>query len=67
MQDKTIVLRKQAHWYIINSQDGSEEDILRTLLQYSQLDDCNLEEGDIHELLERLGWELEVHSNLKVA
>lgn len=61
MVKKTIVLRKEDHWYIISSQDGDESKMLLTLLEYSQKERYNIEPDEVYELLDRLGWEVEVY------
>jgi hypothetical protein len=64
MEEKTIVLRKGAHWYILNSSAGDEQEILLTLLEYAEQRTYNIDRADVLALIDRLGWSLEVHENV---
>ncbi len=67
MDGKTLVLRKDRHWYVINSRDGDEREILLTLLAYSEDGVHGIERGEVLEVMSQLGWELEVYDNTQVA
>jgi hypothetical protein len=67
MEEKTIVLKKNGHWYILNSCAGDEREILHALLEYSEQQEYDIERSDVVELIHQLGYELEVHNNLNVA
>ncbi len=64
MSDKTMVLRKEGHWYVINSQNGDEREILLTLLEYAEQRKYDIARGEVVDLIGQLGWQLEVHDNL---
>lgn len=67
MGRKTMVLRKQDHWYIISSGAGEESELLLALLEFAEQTEYNIERGEVEALLQRLGWTLEIHDNLNVA
>lgn len=67
MPEKTLVLRKDNHWYVINSASGDEEEILLTLLSYSENKSFNLEEQEVLQLVDRLGYTLEVYDGVDAA
>ena len=59
MLEKTIVLRKNGHWYVINSQAGDEKEILLALIEYSEQKKYDIEMTEVNELAEQLGWKVE--------
>ncbi|MCL2000163.1 MAG: hypothetical protein FWG74_01895 [Planctomycetes bacterium] len=61
MLDKTIVLRKKGHWYIINSRTGDEKEIILTLMEYSEQKKYDIAKDEVYALMEQLGWKLEVY------
>lgn len=67
LDNKTIILRKGAHWYVINSDTGDEAEMLLALIEYSEGETYNINRSEVLELVDRLGWELEVHNNLGAA
>lgn len=67
MHDKTLVLRKDAHWYVISSACGDEREILLALLEYAEEARFNIGRDEVYALLERFGWVLEEHDNLAAA
>lgn len=67
MSDKTIVMRKAGHWYVINSETGDEKEMLLTLLQYSENKEYNIEQTDVLSLADQLGWEIDVYPNVGAA
>jgi len=67
MKPKTMILRKGSHWYVISSEDGDEREILLTLLEYSEQTTYNIERTEVLQLIDQLGWELEVVPNLDAA
>ncbi len=66
-QGRTIVLRKADQWYIFNSQDGDERQILIALLNLSEQELDKFEGEDVFKMVESLGWRLEVYQNLERA
>lgn len=64
---KTIVLRKGDQWYIFNSKDGDEREILMTLLNLAEEELYAFDRSDVMQLIEQLGWKLETHENLEKA
>lgn len=67
MPERTIVLRKDEQWYVVNSADGDEEAILLTLLEYAEHETYNIDRGEVFALAGRLGWDVEVHGTLGAA
>jgi hypothetical protein len=67
MPEKTLVLRKDAQWYVVTSDAGDEREILLTLLEYSEKTTYNVEREDVLELIDHLGYRLEVHEGLGMA
>ena len=65
--NKTIVLRKDGHWFIINSKDGNPRDIILTLLEYSENKRYSIGKEDVSTLCEKLGYSLEIHENIDLA
>ncbi|MFH0910076.1 MAG: hypothetical protein V1918_00990 [Planctomycetota bacterium] len=63
MSDKTIVLKKDGHFYIINSATGDEREILLTILEYSENRKYNISRNEVLALIKELGYELEVYQN----
>lgn len=64
MNERTIVLRKRGHWYVVNSRSGDEREALLTLLEHAENRRYEIGRDDVIELIRELGWELEVHDNL---
>jgi hypothetical protein len=67
MSDKTIILKKDGHWYIINSAAGDEREILLTLLEYVENRKYNISKSEVLALIEKLGYSLDVHQNFGIA
>ena len=61
MFEKTIVLRKKDHWYVLNSRTGDEKEILLALMEYSERKKYDIAEDEVYALMEQLGWKLEVY------
>ena len=61
MREKTMVLRKNGHWYVLNSNSGDEREILLTLMEYAEQERYDISREDVYKLMERLGWRLEVY------
>lgn len=61
MLDKTIVLRKKGHWYVLNSRTGDEREIILALLEYAEQEKYDISAGEVYQLMEKLGWRLEVY------
>ncbi len=61
MRDKTIVLRKQGHWYVLNSRTGDEKEIILALMEYAEQQTYDISRDDVYNLMDRLGWKLEVY------
>lgn len=61
MADKTIVLRKKGHWYVLNSQTGDEREIILTLMEYAENEHYDIQPSEVYSLMEQLGWKLEVY------
>ncbi len=57
---KTIVLRKDDHWYVINSGSGDEKEILLALIEYSEQQVYNIQRGEVDKLITELGWEVQI-------
>ena len=57
--DKTIVVHKDEHWWIINSSKGDEKEILRMLLKYAKDEKHTLQEWEALSLIDQLGYKLE--------
>lgn len=67
MSAKTIVLRKDGHWYVISSSEGDEREILLKLLEYAENRTYNIGRREVVDLIEKLGYTLEIHNNLGMA
>jgi transcription antitermination factor NusG len=63
MTDKTIVLKKDGHWYVISSSTGDEREILLTILEYAENRKYNIAKSEVLSLIEKLGYELDVHED----
>ena len=61
MPDKTIVLRKQGHWYVLNSRTGDEKEIILALMEYADQQKYDISHDDVYNLMDKLGWKLEVY------
>ena len=61
MYDKTIVLRKNGHWYVINSQTGDEREIILALMEFAEQEKYDISVDEVYSLMEQLGWKLEVY------
>ncbi len=61
MSDKTIVLRKRGHWYVLNSRTGDEREIILALMEYADNRKYDISHDDVYNLMEKLGWKLEVY------
>jgi hypothetical protein len=61
MREKTMVLRKNGHWYVLNSNSGDEREILLTLMEYAEQERYDISRDDVYKLMERLGWRLDVY------
>jgi hypothetical protein len=61
MPDKTIVLRKQGHWYVLNSRTGDEKEIILALMEYADQKEYDISHDDVYNLMDKLGWKLEVY------
>ncbi len=61
MHDKTIVLRKQGHWYVLNSRTGDEKEIILALMEYADQQKYDISHDDVYNLMDKLGWKLEVY------
>ncbi|MBN1256564.1 MAG: hypothetical protein JXA52_02530 [Planctomycetes bacterium] len=67
MSDKTIVLKKDGHWYVINSAEGDEREILLTIIEYAENRKYNITKNEVLALIEKLGYELDIHNSFGVA
>ncbi len=61
MNDKTLVLRKQGHWYVLNSRTGDEREILLALMEYAEQETYGVSLDEVYGLMERLGGRLETY------
>lgn len=61
MHEKTIVLRKQGHWYVLNSRTGDEREIILALMEYAEQEKYDISVNEVYQLMEQLGWKLEVY------
>ncbi len=61
MNEKTIVLRKNGHWYVLNSETGDEKEIILALMEYAEKEQYGIEPNEVYSLMEQLGWKLEVY------
>ncbi len=61
MYEKTIVLRKKGHWYVLNSRTGDEKEIILALMEYAEQQKYDISTDEVYRLMERLGWKLEVY------
>ncbi len=59
--EKTIVLRKNGHWYVLNSSTGNEREIILALMEYAEQKQYEIELDEVYSLMEQLGWKLEVY------
>ena len=67
MNSKTIVLRKDDHWYVINSLAGNEREILLTVLEYAERRSYNIRKDEVLALASQLGYEIDIQENLELA
>ncbi|MCC8190125.1 MAG: hypothetical protein LIP77_05730 [Planctomycetes bacterium] len=61
MYEKTVVLRKKGHWYVLNSRTGDEREIILTLMEYADQQKYDINRDEVYSLMEKLGWKLEVY------
>lgn len=61
MYEKTVILRKKDHWYVINSRNGDEKEIILALMEYAEQQKYDINRGEVNSLMEQLGWKLEVY------
>lgn len=61
MHDKTIVLRKKEHWYVLNSRTGDEKEIILALMEYAEQRHYDISMDEVYSLMDQLGWKLEVY------
>ncbi|MCC8167278.1 MAG: hypothetical protein LIQ31_14335 [Planctomycetes bacterium] len=61
MREKTIVLRKNGHWYVLNSRNGDEKEIILALMEYAEEEQYDIEPQEVYDLMEKLGWKMEVY------
>lgn len=61
MFDKTLVLRKKGHWYVLNSRTGDEREIILTLMEYAEQEQFDIKLDEVYSLMEQLGWKLETY------
>ncbi|MCC8108813.1 MAG: hypothetical protein LIQ30_07165 [Planctomycetes bacterium] len=61
MHEKTIVLRKNGHWYVLNSRNGDEKEIILALMEYAEEERYDIEPQEVYDLMEKLGWKMEVY------
>lgn len=61
MTDKTVVLRKKGHWYVLNSRTGDEREIILALLEYAEQEKYDISASEVYQLMDKLGWKLEVY------
>ncbi|MDR1612066.1 MAG: hypothetical protein LBT97_04700 [Planctomycetota bacterium] len=61
MYEKTVVLRKNGHWYVLNSQTGDEREIILALMEYAERKTYDIEMEEVYDLMKQLGWKLEVY------
>lgn len=59
--EKTIVLRKNGHWYVLNSRDGNEREIILALMEYAEQEHYDIQPEEVYALMDQLGWKLEVY------
>ncbi len=59
--EKTIVLKKNGHWYVLNSRTGNECEIILALMEYAEQEHYDIAPGEVYSLMEQLGWKLEVY------
>jgi transcription antitermination factor NusG len=67
MSEKTIILKKDHHWFVINSSSGDEREILLTILEYAENQRYNICKDEVLTLIEKLGYQLDVHQNFNLA
>ncbi|GEM_PF-1634399 len=67
MSDKTIVLKKDGHHYILRSASGDEREILLTILEYAENRRYNIGKNEVMALLRKLGYQVSVHKDFGVA
>ncbi|MDR3210648.1 MAG: hypothetical protein LBU79_01880 [Planctomycetota bacterium] len=61
MYEKTLVLRKDGHWYVLNSQSGDEREIILALMEYAEKEQYDILPEEVYSLMEQLGWKLEIY------
>lgn len=61
MREKTIVLRKNGHWYVLNSHNGDEKEIILALMEYAEREKYDILPAEVYSLMEQLGWKMEVY------
>ena len=61
MLDKTVVLRKKGHWYVLNSRTGDEREIILALMEYAEQEKYDISREEVYQLMDKLGWKLEVY------
>lgn len=61
MNEKTIVLRKNGHWYVLNSETGDEKEIILALMEYAEKEQYGIEANEVYSLMKQLGWKMEVY------
>ena len=61
MLDKTVVRRKKGHWYVLNSRTGDEREIILALMEYAEQEKYDISREEVYQLMDKLGWKLEVY------
>ncbi|MDR1744419.1 MAG: hypothetical protein LBS30_01550 [Planctomycetota bacterium] len=61
MLERTVVLRKKGHWYVLNSRTGDEREIILALMEYAEQEQYDIRREEVYQLMEKLGWKLEVY------
>jgi hypothetical protein len=66
-KEKTMILKKSGHWYVINSSSGNEKEILLTILEYAENKKYNISENEVMHLIDKLGYELDSFNDMGIA
>jgi len=59
MSGKTLVLRKAGHWYVANSGQADERELLLALLEHAEQKVYAIYPEEVYPLLTELGWKVE--------
>lgn len=58
---KTVVLRKSSHWYVLNTTESNEKEIILALIEHAEQDTFQVNTSEVYQLAESLGWTISAY------